>query len=149
MAVLNRWLPGPWALDERFRWLGVLPLLAAFTLALWSLGLFLTWRTTFLPYRQPTALLTAGPYRMTRNPLYLSMALTLVAFALAVGTLTCWLVIPLFILCIDRLVIPWEEQALEAHFGDYYSQYRRRVRRWLGLPASASPGSSTPRQRRP
>ncbi len=134
MAALNRWLPGPWSLDERARWLGVLPLLAASILALWSLALFVTWRTTFVPYRQPTVLLTTGPYCMTRNPLYLSMALALVALALAMGTLTCWLVIPLFVLCIDRLVIPWEDKALEAHFGDYYRQYRQRVRRWLGFP---------------
>jgi protein-S-isoprenylcysteine O-methyltransferase Ste14 len=88
-------------------------------------------RTTLIPNRPATAFVTSGPYRFTRNPMYLS----LVALYLGVSAFanSWWPVIllPLVIVVIDRAVIAREERYLAATFPGEYSAYRSRVRRWL------------------
>jgi protein-S-isoprenylcysteine O-methyltransferase Ste14 len=88
-------------------------------------------RTSMVPMRPSTALVTSGPYRFTRNPMYLGMAVLYAALALALGVIWALAVLPLVILALDRLVIAREEPYLERKFGDQYRQYRGRVRRWL------------------
>jgi protein-S-isoprenylcysteine O-methyltransferase Ste14 len=87
--------------------------------------------TSMVPMKPTTALVTSGPYRFTRNPMYVGMAALYAALALAVGVIWAIAVLPLVLLAIDRLVISREERYLERKFGDKYLQYRRRVRRWL------------------
>jgi protein-S-isoprenylcysteine O-methyltransferase Ste14 len=88
-------------------------------------------RTSIVPIRPATALVETGPYRFTRNPMYVSLA----ALTLGVGLwMNTWWVILLLIpavVAIDRLVIAREEAYLGRRFGDAYDSYRRRVRRWL------------------
>lgn len=90
-------------------------------------------RTTVNPYRPRTAstLVTTGIYRVTRNPMYLAMALLLTALAV-------WLAFPWSLLCvlgfvlyIDRFQIRPEERALSELFGEEYRRYRTEVRRWI------------------
>jgi protein-S-isoprenylcysteine O-methyltransferase Ste14 len=88
-------------------------------------------RTTFNPARAATALVTAGPYRVTRNPMYLGMAAAYAGLAVATGVLWALAFLPAVVIAIDRLVIPREERHLAATFGEDYEQYRRRVRRWI------------------
>lgn len=76
-------------------------------------------------------LVTTGIYRVTRNPMYLSMTCLLLSEALAFGTASA-LAVPLaFVLFITRFQIMPEERVLEAKFGAPYAQYRARVRRWV------------------
>jgi protein-S-isoprenylcysteine O-methyltransferase Ste14 len=87
--------------------------------------------TTVEPFGTPTALVTTGPYRFTRNPMYLGIVLTLSGIALTVATLP-FLLAPLaFFLIINATQIPREEATLTGIFGDEYTRYRQRVRRWL------------------
>jgi protein-S-isoprenylcysteine O-methyltransferase Ste14 len=81
--------------------------------------------------RPTTALVESGPYRHTRNPIYLGMFVALVGLAIAVDTL--WLVAALvpFALVIRHGVVAREEAYLERKFGERYRAYRARVRRWL------------------
>jgi protein-S-isoprenylcysteine O-methyltransferase Ste14 len=90
-------------------------------------------RTTIDPIRidRTTTLVTHGVYRFTRNPMYLSLVLLLVAWAI-------WLASPyaalgpiLFLLFLDRFQIAPEEKAMYAKFGDSYNEYRMKVRRWI------------------
>ena len=78
-----------------------------------------------------TAIVEAGPYRFTRNPIYLGMFLGLVG--LAIGFDSLWLLATLvpFALVIRYGVVAREEAYLERKFGDAYRHYRTRVRRWL------------------
>jgi protein-S-isoprenylcysteine O-methyltransferase Ste14 len=78
-----------------------------------------------------TALVTSGPYRVTRNPMYLGMLFLYVAFAFAFGVMWALALIPAVILIIDRLVIAREEPFLERRFGQAYLDYRAQVRRWI------------------
>jgi protein-S-isoprenylcysteine O-methyltransferase Ste14 len=88
-------------------------------------------RTSMVPMKPSTALVTSGPYRITRNPMYVGMAVLYAALALAFGVIWALAVLPLVILAVDRLVIAREEPYLERKFSDQYRQYRGRVRRWL------------------
>jgi protein-S-isoprenylcysteine O-methyltransferase Ste14 len=120
--------PPPRALS---RLLAALLLMPAIGLLLWSLGLFLKARTSPLPMRPTTSLVFSGPYRWTRNPMYLAMLLLYIGIALLFDIFWALVLIPLVLLLVVRLVIWREEQYLEARFGDEYRQYRRRVRRWI------------------
>lgn len=113
------------------RSLAAVLLMPAIGLLLWSLGLFLKARTSPLPMRPTTSLVFSGPYRWTRNPMYLAMLLLYIGVALLFDIFWALVLIPLIMLLVVRLVIQREEQYLEARFGDEYRQYRRRVRRWI------------------
>lgn len=104
---------------------------AALCLGLWGLLTFKRQGTTPDPNGVASALLTTGPYRFTRNPLYLCLSATLSVFGLFLDSAWVLLLVPGLILLLDRLVIAREEVRLEAQFGEAYQAYRRRVRRWL------------------
>ena len=72
-----------------------------------------------------------GPYKFTRNPMYLGMAGILLGAAVYMGSITPFVVIPAFMALItERFIVP-EEAKLEAAFGGQYLEYKKRVRRWL------------------
>jgi protein-S-isoprenylcysteine O-methyltransferase Ste14 len=109
---------------------GVL-LLAGFALAASFIAAFRGAGTPVDVRRPASALVTTGPYRVTRNPGYLGMALTYAGIAVTTGAL--WAFVPLVaaLLLIDRGVISREERYLEGKFGEQYRSYRARTRRWL------------------
>jgi protein-S-isoprenylcysteine O-methyltransferase Ste14 len=92
---------------------------------------FMRSRTSFNPARPATALVTGGPYRFTRNPMYLGMAGAYAGLAVATGVLWALAFLPVVVLTIDRLVIRREERHLAVAFGEEYERYRSRVRRWV------------------
>jgi protein-S-isoprenylcysteine O-methyltransferase Ste14 len=88
-------------------------------------------RTGLAPSSPNTALVTSGPYRLSRNPMYVGMALLYAGLALALDLLWPLALLPAVLLIVDRLFIAREEPLLEAAFGEAYRRYRARVRRWL------------------
>ena len=78
-----------------------------------------------------TTIVDTGPYRFTRNPIYLAMVLGLIGLAIAFNSLWLLLMLVPFALVIRYGVIAREEAYLERKFGDVYRSYRARVRRWL------------------
>jgi protein-S-isoprenylcysteine O-methyltransferase Ste14 len=88
-------------------------------------------RTSMIPMKPSSALVTSGPYGFTRNPMYLGMAVLYVALALALGVIWALAFLPVVIFAVGRLVIAREEPYLERKFGDDYRDYKTRVRRWL------------------
>jgi protein-S-isoprenylcysteine O-methyltransferase Ste14 len=118
-------------LSPPWRVVAILLLAVAILLALWAIGLFARHRTTIIPHGVSSTLVIQGPYRLTRNPMYLSLSLAYLALALL---LQCWmalllLTLPLWLL--SRLVVPMEEAQMREHFGDAFDAYCHRVRRWL------------------
>ncbi len=87
--------------------------------------------TSMVPMNPTTALVTSGPYRLTRNPMYLGMAFLYVAFAFALGVLWALAFLPAVLVIVDRFVIAREEPYLERKFGQAYRDYKARARRWL------------------
>jgi protein-S-isoprenylcysteine O-methyltransferase Ste14 len=87
--------------------------------------------TSIVPMNPTMALVTSGPYRVTRNPMYVGMAFLYVALAFAFGVMWALVFLPAVIVIIDRFVIAREEPYLERKFGQVYRDYKARVRRWL------------------
>lgn len=100
-------------------------------LTLWSLGLFLRARTSPLPMRPATSLVRSGPYRWTRNPMYLGMLLLYLGVALLFDVAWALLLSPAVVFLVGRLVIRREEKYLEETFGEEYRRYMGEVRRWI------------------
>ena len=96
-----------------------------------ALGLFFRRRTRPEPWRPASSLVIAGPYRRTRNPMYLGLTLVGFAVALAFGSLAVGLLMVLAATIVDRFVIRREETYLTRRFGETYRTYCRSVRRWL------------------
>jgi len=96
-----------------------------------SFQLFWRKHTSVLPIRPSTTLVIEGPYRFTRNPMYLGLALLTIALGLFLNT---WWVIILLVpalVVVQRFVIAREERYLHRRFGAAYDAYRCQVRRWL------------------
>ena len=108
-------------------------LLVAAGVALPAAGITLFGRrgTSVLPVRPTTALVTTGPYRLTRNPMYVGFGLIHAGVALWRRQTWPLLMVPPVLIAVDRVVIRREEPYLEDVFGDDYRRYRQRVRRWL------------------
>lgn len=88
-------------------------------------------RTPIDPYAPTRTVVTDGPYRLTRNPAYLGMALTYAGIATVANAPWALVPLPVAIAVIDRGVIEREERYLERKFGALYTDYKRRVRRWI------------------
>lgn len=96
-----------------------------------ALGMFRISKTRPEPWQPTSALVSRGIYRITRNPMYLGMAMLSLGVALVFGSLAGSVMTVLAVVIIDRAVISREEAYLTRHFGEDYVAYRRRVRRWL------------------
>ena len=100
-------------------------------LALWGVAVFRSAKTTIMPFRASTAVVQDGPYRFTRNPMYVGMTLGHLGASLVLNTAWPVILLPLVLWAMVRLVITREEAFLSTTFGVEYDNYRRRVRRWL------------------
>jgi protein-S-isoprenylcysteine O-methyltransferase Ste14 len=112
-------------------WLGAAVFIIALALFAWAI-VTMTRAGSNVPTSLPaTAIVDSGPYRFTRNPIYVGLLLALIGLAIAFDNL--WLLMTLapFALVIRYGVIAREEAYLERKFGDLYRGYRSRVRRWL------------------
>ena len=112
-------------------WLGGVVILAGLALLIWAATTFRRAGTEVRTGQPAARIVTTGPYRHTRNPIYIGMFLGLVG--LAAGFDSLWLLVLLapFYLLIRYGVVAREEAYLELKFGDAYRAYRARVRRWL------------------
>ena len=131
-ALLLSWMfPFPVSLSQIFKIAGVVLVLAGLTQAFLAVRQFNRAHTTLDPHGQVRALVTGGPYRFSRNPIYLGFVLILAGFPLFSGTVWGAILVPVLILNLNNLVIQHEEAYLEKKFGEAYAGYRSRVRRWL------------------
>ena len=129
--VLEGLLPGA-TLPGPARWaLGALTLAAGVGLLVWWAASFRRADTPMPPWEPTRALVTSGPYRLTRNPAYLGDALTYVGIALLADAPWALVPLPLVLLVMNRGVIAREERYLERRFGDEYLRLRARTRRWI------------------
>lgn len=120
-----RFIPSPWNL------LGIGPIGAGMALHASASRLFAQRGTTRAALAEPSALVVDGPFRWTRNPMYLAGVAILLGAAFVLGSLTPFLVAPLFALVVQGTFIRPEERILARRFGGEYEAYRARVRRWI------------------
>lgn len=100
-------------------------------LSFWSAGALQRRGTSVIPVRPTTSLVRDGPYRFSRNPMYLGLVGIFVGVALVKQLLWGLLLVPLLLLVITVVVTRKEESYLEQKFGAEYRRYRGAVRRWL------------------
>lgn len=131
--ALERWISWPiTAGSSRVRsGLAAVFLLAYLALFVSAFTAFRRAGTTPIPNRPATAFVEAGPYRLTRNPMYVSLICLYMAGALWLNTWWAVVLLAVVVLVIDRAVIAREERYLAATFPAEYQAYRSRVRRWL------------------
>jgi protein-S-isoprenylcysteine O-methyltransferase Ste14 len=98
----------------------------------WAVLLFRRSGQNENPWTPTTEVVRRGPYRITRNPMYLQMVLILIGVGIALANGWLLLLAPVCAWALQRWVILPEEAYLERKFGEGYSVYKRRVRRWLG-----------------
>ena len=130
--LLNWLLPLPFVpASVPAGWLGAIVFALALALFAWAIATVTQAGSNVPTSRPTTTIVDGGPYRFTRNPIYLGMALGLIGLAIAFNSV--WLLLALvpFALVIRYGVVAREEAYLERKFGDVYRGYRARVRRWL------------------
>lgn len=131
MGALHLFFPLQEFTSAALRYAGVAVIALSAALGTWSVMLFHRANTGIVPFTPATFLVARGPYRFTRNPMYLAMAGILLGAALFLGSLAPFLVVPLFVWLIQARFILAEEAMLEEAFGSAYLGYKAKVRRWL------------------
>ncbi|MCL4876410.1 MAG: isoprenylcysteine carboxylmethyltransferase family protein [Anaerolineae bacterium] len=116
--MLHFLIPGSHLLSSPWTFLGLIPFLIGLGINLLADNAFKGHGTTVKPFEESTALVTTGIFRFTRNPMLL-------------GSLTPWIVIVVFIFVMEIIFIRVEEKMLEEKFGQAFSEYKRKVRRWI------------------
>ena len=129
--LLNGLSPLPLAFPKFLEWTGYVLVFAGLGFAVSAVGQFGRMHTTLDPHGSVSAVVTSGPYRFSRNPIYLGFVCTLIGLPLALGNYWGAVLSPLLMVLLYRLVIKHEEAYLEEKFKDVYASYKSRVRRWL------------------
>jgi protein-S-isoprenylcysteine O-methyltransferase Ste14 len=114
-----------------FKICGAALFLTGAALAGWGLYVFHKAHTTTIPGKTSTRVVTWGPYRFIRNPMYTGLVLAYIGEAGLLVQFWPLLILALVVAYVNRVVIPVEEARLKEDFGSEYEQYRARVRRWL------------------
>jgi|SRR5215469_8019967 len=126
--------PFPWRgiVDLRIVWAGVALLIAGAAMAVSAFLLFRRENTEIDPTSESNRVLVIrGPYRLTRNPMYLGLVLMSAGIAFVVGSLPMFAAPLLVLATTDRVHIPFEEAKMRRQFGEQYDRYTREIRRWV------------------
>lgn len=109
----------------------LLLIVGGLALEMWAAGLFRKAGTNVVPYSPAVALVTDGPYRYSRNPMYVGFAVTYLGLALGLQSpVALALLVPCLVLMTWGVILR-EERYLEAKFGQPYRDYKDHVRRWI------------------
>ena len=128
---LQRYVPVPRLPIATGRVLSAVFGLPGLVLMTWSVRRFWASGTSVIPVRPTTALVLEGPYRFTRNPMYLGLLLLYVGVACWFGLVWPLVLAPVLVWVISLSVVGREERYLTRKFGDDYRRYQAHVRRWL------------------
>jgi len=132
MAFAAKWaIPIPFAVPAVVQNIGFVLLAIGFLLGAAAFMEFRKAGTTINPHGNVSSIIGSGVYRFTRNPIYLGMVLMLIGLPLLSGTWWGLILAPVLIFSLNNLVIQHEETYLERKFGEVYTGYKSRVRRWL------------------
>lgn len=118
-------IPFPWSL------FGISLVTIGLLIAFITNSLLIRKKTSIKTFELPNALITSGPFKFSRNPIYLSMAIILFGVVLILGSLSPFISPIVFIIIINKIFIPTEENNLAKVFGKKYIAYKRSVNRWI------------------
>jgi protein-S-isoprenylcysteine O-methyltransferase Ste14 len=124
------WLAGIY-FDRGWGALGLILLLLGYSMCAWGMKTFGKAGTNIRPDKPSLAIVTNGPFRYTRNPMYLGFLFGLAGMSLLASAPLMLLMLVPFWYILDRYVIVPEENYLSQKFGDTYLEYKAKVRRWI------------------
>lgn len=101
------------------------------SLPVWGAMIFRRHQTNLTPYKDPGRLVTGGPFRFSRNPMYLGMLLVLIGAAVIYATVMSLFFAAIYFAVANWWYIPFEEHRMAAVFGDAFHAYRAETRRWV------------------
>jgi protein-S-isoprenylcysteine O-methyltransferase Ste14 len=129
---LQRWRPMHFVTDTaQAKWIGGAIFVVGLALAFWAIRTLQRAGTHVQLHKPTLAIVDGGPYRFSRNPIYVALSIMLAAFAFALDNGWMLLAVIGFWLVVDYFVVMREEAYLEGKFGKAYLDYKARVRRWL------------------
>jgi len=118
-------IPCPWNL------LGLIPMVIGILINIIADGALRRVGTTVKPFQESTFLMTVSVYSISRHPMYLGFVLLLSGVAILLGSLSPWVIIPIFGVLMEVVFIRVEERMLEEKFGLTWLSYKKMVRRWI------------------
>ena len=130
-VVLHFLFPGKQIIFFPYNLLGILFLITGTVMNVWADSVFKKVKTTIKPGGRSTVLVVQGPYRFSRHPMYLGMALFLIGVSILLGSLVPFIPPLLFIIAMEVMFIPQEEKVMEKTFPEEYPEYKKKARRWL------------------
>jgi len=129
--ILHYVFPIKKVVSPPYNYLGILLIVLGIYLNLYVYFVYKKEKNTMEPNEVPQVLITSGVFKISRNPLYLGMALILFGEAILLGSIITFLFPLLFIIMTNMWTIPLEEKNLEKKFGRKYLDYKRKVRKWI------------------
>ena len=131
-VLIPLWMAWPAIRAGSFRWIAAIPVAAGFGLLVWcARELYVTGKGTLAPWAPPRHLVSSGPYRVSRNPMYVAVALILLGWAIAFSS-TAHLVYALLFAAIAAVrVVFFEEPYLRGRHYEEWKRYSARVPRWI------------------
>lgn len=114
---------------------GIVLCSSGFALRLWATQEFSTAaRSVPIPYREPPRLVVSGPYRYSRNPLFIGKLMICAGLGFLRGSKVFLVIVLAWWAIHNWMIVPMEERVLQRRFGNLYRHYQQRVPRWIGLP---------------
>jgi protein-S-isoprenylcysteine O-methyltransferase Ste14 len=114
-----------------YRLIGLVPFLLGGWITVWADQIFKQRGTTVKPHLDPSVLVTNGPFRISRHPMYLGMTMILFGIAILSGSIIAFISPIAFAAIVQMKFMPLEERAMRRIFGEQYTSYKERVRAWL------------------
>ena len=130
-VLLHYIMPLKILIHPPFTYLGTILIVLGLALNIWAVRILSRSQTTIEFNKDPSDLVINGPFRLSRNPIYLSGVMLSAGIAIFLGSLITFVFPFMLLLILDRVYVPAEEETLETMFGDEYRSYKHRVRRWL------------------
>lgn len=130
-VVFHFLLPVAHVISFPWKLLGLLPFSLGIALNIIADRTFKQLSTTIKPYEPSTALVTDGPFKFSRHPMYIGATLILLGLAIFLGSLMPFTIVIIFPILMDRIFVPVEEKMLEESFGEAWMTYKKKIRRWL------------------
>jgi len=130
-TAINLFLPVPVWPGIWIQFVGLIPLAVGMLLFAWARRAFRRHQTSLMPWTPSSALVTDGPYSFSRNPIYLAFCVIYLGASLFFNSAYILVMLVVVFVLFDRTQIPREERYLEEKFGEEFTTYKARVRRWI------------------
>jgi len=130
-AVLHYLLPIKQIIYYPINLLGFLFFVIGGILNIWTDQLFKKNKTTVKPGEKPSVLIQTGPFKISRNPMYLGMSILLIGIGFILGSVSSFIGVFLFVATMEIAFITQEERFMQEQFGEEYLAYKKKVGRWI------------------